>query len=60
MPKITKEKYKKDLKDQIRAELKKMDHTDRTRKGLRFWVEFNKAEKAKLDAKMKTKGDTVG
>lgn len=49
MAKITKQKYKKDLKDRIKAKLVAEYVPGAPNKGLRYWVNYCKSEKKDFD-----------
>jgi hypothetical protein len=59
MAKITKEKYKEDLRLYLKEEIVKTYKKDDSNKGLRYWVEWNKEKKQKFDDDLKAKGDVV-
>lgn len=59
MAKITKEKYKKDLKDFIRGEIVNEYTPGAPNKGLRYWVDYCKNKKVVFDEDLKTKGVDV-
>ena len=49
MAKITKTKYKKDLKDRIKAKMVSEYVPGEPNKGLRYWINYNKNEKKNFD-----------
>jgi len=49
MASITKSKYKKDLKDRVKAKMVSEYVPGAPNKGLRYWVNYNKDEKKAFD-----------
>lgn len=59
MAQITKTKYKKDLKDRVKAKMVAEYVPDAPYRGLRYWVNYNKNEKKDFDDWLVSQGIEV-